>query len=128
VQRPLPALAVERPSRCHLPGVRAGVLRAAERLVVVEVELLHHDGGMRAAPGKLGKQPCADHVMRRVVVNFAEQAVTCRREVGDQRRLGHEALRVHVVDSCIRRRRRWRRRTCRQHCREQRSQANAMTR
>ena len=129
VKRPVPPLAVEPPGRRQPFRIDASRLRRLQRGVVVEIELLHDDGGMQAMLRDLGQQARTNRMMRGIVMNLAEQPVARRREIGDERRFGHEALRMNVVDARAGRRMHEDRRSARgERRREQGQKASAPTR
>src|SRR5579864_4906277 len=99
VQRPAPAVAVE-PAGVGQPfRVATGRLRRRQRAVLVEIELLEDDCGMHALRRDLADQPRANRMVRRIIVDFAEQAVTRRREIGDELRFADESSGPDVPDS-----------------------------
>jgi hypothetical protein len=55
-------------------GAGARGLRGTQRGVVVEVELLEHDGRMHAASRIVFDEPRTNPMVRRIVVNLTEQA------------------------------------------------------
>src|SRR6185437_4705334 len=66
-------------------------LRRHQCIVVIEIELLEDHGRMRAARGDRTDQPRANRMVRRIVVDLAEQAVTRGREIGHEARLADES-------------------------------------